>query len=564
MNHRLLPLAALCLLALPSAAQELRRAAPPEVPPLAPPASRPLPEAPARPAAGDAVRLLDALAGLVVVSDAEPASLQRLGSGVDVTAVPLADTPAMRQHLAQAIGQPVSLASLQRLAQGMGRILREQGHAFVSVWVPPQDLTAGVARVVVRPATVEGPVQVVGARHFSPEAYQAWIRQRPGVAPDIARLQADIAWINRNPFRSAVLAAEPGTAPDTTRLSLRVQEREPLRVFAGVENNGTPATGRNRLFAGANWGNAFGRGDQASYQLRMDPEARRSITHSGDYQMDLPWRHVLAASGAWSRSDPDLGPDFRQRGTTWQLGLRYRIPDAWRSGAWTGSLAAGLDAKYADNNLEFSATPVFGTVTRIAQAVLQADVRHDRGENGTTSATLMLVLSPGGTGSRNTDEAFAPSRQGAPARYAYGRLDLDHRQRLQAGWTWATQLSLQWTGVPLLGSEQIAAGGATLRGYPESAAFGDRGAAWMNEWHAPGFALPSGGQGNVFAFVDAATLQTRGTGAESLRLASLGLGTDVSLGANMSARVLVGFPLLEPPGRSFPAARVQARLNWAF
>lgn len=248
-------------------ADELRRAVPPKVPPLAPSA---LPAAPQPSSAlpADETPLLTALEGIVLVADTTPASLERLVTGVDASAVPLAQPQAIVAHLQAAIGQPASMASLQRLADGVTRLLREQGRVFVSVWIPPQDLTRGVVRVAVRPAHMEEPLQVTGAEHFSPASYLTWMRQQPGEEPDARRLQEDIDWINRNPFRNATLAAERGSTPDSTRLSLRVRERRPFRVFAGADNTGTETTDEQRIFAGLNWGNAFGRGDQLSYQYR--------------------------------------------------------------------------------------------------------------------------------------------------------------------------------------------------------------------------------------------------------------------------------------------------------
>lgn len=553
------------------AAQELRRAEPPPVPPLAPAEgsfatsrSGALFEAPVA-GVGEPV-LLPALKGIVLLQDPSESNLRRVVVGVDTASAPSAQQPGIREYLQRALGQPASLASLNRLASGVARLVREAGLPFVSVWIPPQDLTDGTVRIGVRPAVLDGPVQVVGAQHFSPGSYLAWVRQQPGQPVDVPRLQADIDWINRNPFRNAALAAEPGGAPGTTRLSLRVREQDPFRLFAGAENNGTRTTDKNRLFAGFNWGNAFGRGDQASYQLRADPRFEHSITHSASYLMDLPWRHALSLSGAWSRTEPDLGPVFTQKGTSWQLGMRYLWPAAGRVGGWEIDYNLGLDYKYADNNLEFAAIPVVGNETRIVQLAAGTSLRHNRGAQGDTTLAVSLMHSPGGAGSGNNDVAFNASRLGAPARYTYARFDAQNRQRVFSNWTWNVGLNLQIADVALLGSEQMAAGGASaLRGYPESAVFGDRGAILINELHAPPWSLGDGGaQIFPYVFFDAASLATRGPGAASVQLASAGFGANMNWGRSVVVRAAIGWPLRNVPGRDFSSWAGHLRLQWSY
>ncbi|WP_168734215.1 ShlB/FhaC/HecB family hemolysin secretion/activation protein [Pseudothauera nasutitermitis] len=557
----------LTLLAATAHADELRHAAPPEVPPLAPSAPLPAPQAPSVLPA-DETPLLAALRGIVLVPDTSEASLQRLATGVDVSAVPLTQPQIIAAHLQASIGQPASLASLQRLANDLTRLLREQGRVFVSVWVPPQDLTDGVVRIAVVPALMEGPMQVTGAEHFSDESYLKWIRQQPGVEPDAARLQEDIDWINRNPFRNATLAAAPGSTPDTTLLALRVRERRPVRVFAGLDNTGTENTDEQRIFAGFNWGNAFGRGDQLSYQYRADPSRKHSITHSGSYLADLPWRHWIALSGAWSETTPDLGPTFDQKGESWQVGAQYHVPLPTLPMDQTvlrQDFYVGLDFKYSNNNLEFATIPVMDNKTDVAQLTLGYSLNRE-GANSSSFISPQLVLSPGGLSKYNTDEAFDGSRFGAKARYAYFKLDAEHSQRLPAGFRWDVRGNAQYSNAPLLGSEQIAGSGTyAVRGYPESQAFGDKGVVLRNELHLP--PLPLGGLNDVsldtYVFYDLGWLRTVGLDAESIHLSSIGFGASLRLAQALSLDMSVGRPL-EKNVAGADGTRVNFRLQVAY
>lgn len=558
---------ALTLLGDLAHADDLRHAAPPEVPPLPPVApAAPATAAPQAPVSD--APLLAALHGIVLVPDASPAALQRLAAGVDTSAVPLAQMPAITAHLQAAIGQPASLASLRGLANGISRLLREQGQPFVSVWIPPQDLTDGVVRIAVRPAVADGPVRVEGAEYFTPESYLAHVQQAAGVVIDATALQADIDWINRNPFRNATLAAAPGSTPDSTQLALRVRERRPWRIFAGADNTGTESTDEQRIFAGFNWGNAFGRGDQLSYQYRTDPGRKRSTTHSGSYQTDLPWRHTLALSAAWSETTPDLGPVFDQTGKSWQVGAQYRVPLPRLTrpeAVLQQDFSVGLDFKYTNNNLEFAAIPVMDNKTHVAQVTLGYSLSRE-GANSTSFIAPQLVLSPGGLSKYNDNQAFDGSREGAHARYAYWRLDAEHSQRLPANLRWDVRANGQYSNVPLLGSEQMAGSGVqAVRGYPESQAFGDQGLVLRNELHLPMLVLGQRGDGGVGAFVfyDAAWLRTVGPEAGSTQLSSIGLGASLRLGSAVALDVSAGKPLKRRVAGE-DGTRVHVRLQVAY
>ena len=90
-----------------------------------------------------------------------------------------------------------------------------------------------------------------------------------------------------------------------------------MRLFVSADNTGTKTTKEDRLTAGLNWGNAFGRGHQLSAQWNSswDFDTLRSV--SGSYTMDLPWRHTLSVNGAYSATNGFVAPPFALKGTSW-------------------------------------------------------------------------------------------------------------------------------------------------------------------------------------------------------------------------------------------------------
>src|SRR3546814_12068299 len=103
---------------------------------------------------------------------------------------------------------------------------------------------------------------------------------------------------------------------------------------------------------------------------------------------------------------------------------------------------------------------------------------------------VTLVLSPGDISDRNTDAAFQAQRAGARARYTYLNAGLNRHTRLPGDFTWVFDLRGQVTSTNLLGSEQLAMGGAgSLRGFDEGPVYVDEGFVLRNALRHPPMAV---------------------------------------------------------------------------
>jgi len=437
------------------------------------------------------------------------------------------------------------------------------GYPFLTIYLPQQDITGGTVQVIVTAGALSDLLTVEGAKYFSESQYVSGIRQPAGEPINADALKADLDWLNRNPFRHVSSVARPGAQVGSTELNLRVDERRPLSLTAGYDNTGTPTTGEDRVSAGFQWGNAFGRGDLFSYRFSGDPALEHLRSHSGGYTAFLPWRHLLSLQGAWSTIDSAMPAPFAQRGTSWQVGARYEIPLKAPREGWTQNLSFTADFKYSDNNLEFAAIPVTNNVTQIVQFGATYGFAFP-GLGGRNSVAVSGFESPGGLTSENKTRAFEGSRHGAKADYAYGKLSLSHQRALPLGFSWSTNLDAQLASGALLGSEQLNGGGAyAVRGYAESSAFGDEGVVLTNELHAPGFAIFKGRDGvDLFAFVDAASLNFH-VAHDNTDLRSTGLGVNYQFGRHFSARAVYGYQL-KRLDRSTENSRVHfsANVNW--
>jgi hemolysin activation/secretion protein len=151
-------------------------------------------------------------------------------------------------------------------------------------------------------------------------------------------------------------------------------------------------------------------------------------------------------------------------------------------------------------------------------------------------------VSPGGLTNRNRDTAFRGSRPGAKAEYAYGQINLSHQHPLPRGFYWNSSATVQLASGALLGTEQLNGGGAySVRGYPESSAFGDWGIVASNELHAPPVSAIRGHDNiDLFCFVDVASLNLH-VDDESTDLRSAGVGVNYQLTRHFSLRAAYGW-----------------------
>lgn len=528
-----------------SVAQDLNRIQPAPVPAVEPPAAPNVGDAPDSSASSTV--LLSTLNGVIFITTPEQLTeANGRNEAVDTSRVPLLDNETFRHRIEPYLGQPLSQRGLNRLLTTINLFYAANDKPFVSATAPAQEVTDGVLRILVVEGRVEQ-VKVEGNHYFSDEQYLAALGLQVGDALQKSRLDANIAWINRNPFRAATIVAAPGESFGGTNLIVRANERYPVRVYANADNTGSPNTGEERLGLGVNWGNAFGLGHQLNYQLTSSADLDRSIGHSGSYVVPLPWQHLLTFSGAWSRINADMPVDFDSQGTSWQTAFRYEAPLQPNERGWNQSLLAGADFKRSDNNLEFGGVPVTDNTTDIVQAVL--GYRMSAGDKyGRTGISATVVYSPGSIGSRNETQYFDISRWGAESDYSYARIDLDRLTQLPANFAWRLTASMQVASGNLLGSEQLALTGTYgVRGYGENDSFTDGGYMIRNE-----LLLPFVNAGSLYVRLQPLVFYDYAQGSnqrllpgerDRTTLSSAGLGGRMSFGQSCELRFAYGWQL---------------------
>ncbi|MFM1961102.1 MAG: hypothetical protein RL588_2619 [Pseudomonadota bacterium] len=577
----LLAAAALALAGHAALAQNYPKVAP-RLPETAEPAPVNMPKATEaarerRPQDADPV-LLPVLKGLVFVDG--PFKLKREGlaadaagaSGVDTGGLEDLEDPGFQALVAPYVGRPLRLSDLDEIREVARSWYIDRGKPFLDVTAPPQNVTSGVVQIVVTRYRL-GEVTVTGAKHFSDKVVRRPLTLKSGEYLYLPRIEEELDRLNENPFLSVNAVFEPGKATGETDLILQASDRRPVRVYAGYDNRGFRQLGLDQMEVGVNWGNAFGAGHILSYQHTRSFTGRFAA-HSASGVFGVGPKDKLLVFGSYSTVRPRIADGFDNVGHSGQASARLSraLPPI---GPVSGSVQAGYDFKFTDNNLEFAGVEIIDSKLEVHQFPITV-LLNIPDSFGQTSIANDLVLSPGDLSDRNTDAAFDALVPGAKARYAYDRLSVTRTTRLPRNMTWVVRAAGQVASGNLPNSEQIGGGGSgSARGYYPDTAVGSSGVILNTELRFPPFSpsaliapkrqVGDALQAGVFYdFVDIQQVDEVEGGSPPARLESVGFLLNYAAARSIDVAIDGGVQLRKGPNEMKKGGYVAVSFTMSF
>jgi hemolysin activation/secretion protein len=263
---------------------------------------------------------------------------------------------------------------VQKALEALEGEFRRLGYGTVNVYVPEQELTSGVVRLVVSEGVV-GKVTITGNKFFDEENVRASLPNlKEGVAPNMRQLSENIQLSNENPAKQVEVTLAVSEEEGKVNARVDVKEEDPSRFYVTLDNTGNKATGYARLGVSYQNANLFNR-DQVltlAYTTAVDPPGRMKI---GGRRV-LPWHtdgdgvkvdivsigyrlplyslgdsidFIYANSSTNTPSvSPTLGGGLGINGKGDIFSLRYNHNFA-RAGEYTSKAVLAYDYKYLNN-----------------------------------------------------------------------------------------------------------------------------------------------------------------------------------------------------------------------
>jgi len=456
----------------------------------------------------------------------------------------------------------------------IAEVCREAGRPFVSVTLPPQEVSSGVLQIRVIAFKV-GHVKVTGA---APERYQAnRIRIVPGEEIDARRLETDLDWANRNPLRKVQVVFGPGKDLATTDGTIKVTDRRWWQVFAGYANSGTILTDRNRYFIGAT---AAPIGDVvASYQLTgssnfwaddglfSNTGEAKYLSQAGRLVIPLGLRGSLELTGDQVRTNEQPVPLFRIRTETKEVSaiVRTAVPD-WGAPAF-GDVFAGVELKHQQRTTFFDGLPVAQGDADIAQGVIGWS-GHWLDPLGKNNLDVRVKSNPGGILPHNGRDDWNLFSNGRVTdnRTTFATVEYGRVTPLPLGLSLKSEVSGLLSSQPLPDTERVGLGGVQgVRGYVTEDGVVDRGAIMRNSLYLATSMMPRQIPGAVAPFLIADVGRGRDL---SLRrdttLASVGAGIDYQSMPNANLNLSAARALLDGPHTPAGSWRIALRASLSY
>jgi hemolysin activation/secretion protein len=404
---------------------------------------------------------------------------RREPAGITVSGLPLLDPPEARQRFQPYLGGPVTLLRLNEIVKEIVAIYRENDLPVIDVLIPEQDVTTGYVQILVLEGRV-GSLRAEGNRWFSDRRILAPIRLSKGGSIRSNPLVDDLNYLNRNPFREVEVLFTPGEEAGLTDVVLKTRDRFPVRFYTGYEDTGNDITAEERVFAGFNWGNAFGLDHTLNYQFTTSPDLVSLRSHALSYDIPVLREHRFSVFTSFAEADAGITsagiPGLATEGTSFQSGFRYRHQLPGSGSAFRHFATTGIDYRRVNNDLFSGALTLNAELNEIFQTLVGYGLEWNDPRGGLLRFDLTGYFSPGGVGDRNTRQAFLASRSFSDPSYTYARAQLERRQPLPWQFEFQGRISGQVADTNLLSTEQFGIGGYnTVRGYTEFELRGDQG-----------------------------------------------------------------------------------------
>lgn len=392
-----------------------------------------------------------------------------------VEGVSLLPVAAVERAVYPYLGEQKSLAEVELARSALERAYHDAGYLTVVVSIPLQKVQNDEVALSVTEAPV-GRLRVIEAQYFSLGEIKAAVPElAEGKVPQFDQVQEELATLNRSADRRVSPILRPGKEPGTVEVELKVLDDLPFHGSAEINNRYSEGTTPTRSSASVRWDNLWDKQHSLGVTLQGVPEQpNESRVLSLNYNWPQRNGDMLALYAVHSSSDVALTQTSNTAGVGDIYGLRY-IANLPGGANYFQTATLGVDYKDFNQTVSQLESGSFNTPITYMPLSLSWDGTF----NGELRETRLNVgFNFHVMGMAGTDQQFADKRYKGRANYSFLRGSFSHKESWETGATVQLRGTWQLAGQALISNEQFSIGGVdTVRGYYESAASGETGAA---------------------------------------------------------------------------------------
>lgn len=377
-----------------------------------------------------------------------------------------------------------SINELQEVAGKVAAYYREHGYILAQAFVPEQEVAGGEVTVQVLEGTLAD-IQVEGNQGYRAQVLQWPFDALLGEPIDKDSIESALLTLTNYPGVTAFGVLGAGREVGTSRLTLRVQSEDRLKMEAAVDNHGSQFAGEYRGQFVFTFNDPLRRADRLQlvglYALDSSDNSTHGIYGGLDYETPLFSPHdslrVLHLTNTYTigASAASLAAvDTEGETQVDEIGYRHDFP---RTRLGSASLGLAFNVKSA----EFSAPPSAIYDDKLTTARLDAqwervDTRFRGVNHFALSYTHGFKDLLGSLDDYDPTVVGGASRLGASGEFDKISLQVQRLQRLTQNTSVLLRVDGQYSDDPLVSLEQFSLGGPnSVRAYSVSEVLAERG-----------------------------------------------------------------------------------------
>lgn len=444
-------------------------------------------------------------------------------------------------------GADKDFADVQHALEALQQAYQSVGYTAVQVLLPEQELEAGEVQFTVIEAQV-GRVEIEGNKFFSDANIRASVPGlAEGVSPNAEKIAESLRLANENPSKQTNVLLRTGESENQVDATIKVTDEAPWKLVLGLDNTGTPETGRRRATVAFQHSNVSGHDDVLTMQYVTSPQESKTddvFIFGAGYKIPLYeyGDSVLLFAGYSDVNSGTVQGLFNVSGAGTVAGARYNY-NLRKRGDYEHGLIGSLDYRYYNNNVTQpgNSTPLVPDVRVHPVGITYAG---NWSKPGIQASFYIGEYANIVGGSRGEDDDFRAERVGADANYTLTKLGASYSRAVVYDWQVRVDMSGQYTTEPLVSGEQFGIGGIdSVRGFFEREVANDYGYRMSFELYTPDIGPAFGGSGlraRLLAFYDRGQVKRnlpQPGDIDTESIASSGVGLRMNYGKAFSLRM---------------------------